>query len=86
MFLEGPKTLNGYSPVEDILSWRKGEVQDVVSMGGYDQSALLGAAYRKKKSTAVAFYSVLSCFFWSAPSGTRTQDPLIKSQLLYQLS
>ena len=39
MFLEGPKTLNGYSPVEDILSWRKGEVQDVVSMGGYIKPA-----------------------------------------------
>ena len=25
-------------------------------------------------------------FFFGAPSGTRTQDPLIKSQLLYQLS
>ena len=24
--------------------------------------------------------------FFGAPSGTRTQDPLIKSQLLYQLS
>lgn len=40
MFLEGPKTLNGYSPVEDILSWRKGEVQDVVSMGGYEFTVL----------------------------------------------
>ncbi len=33
-----------------------------------------------KKKTAVAV------FFLGAPSGTRTLDPLIKSQLLYQLS
>ncbi len=26
------------------------------------------------------------CFIYGAPSGTRTRDPLIKSQLLYQLS
>ena len=32
-------------------------------------------------------YPAASCeVFCGAPSGTRTQDPLIKSQLLYQLS
>ena len=32
-------------------------------------------------------YLAASCeVFCGAPSGTRTQDPLIKSQLLYQLS
>ena len=35
----------------------------------------------KKKNTAYAVFS-----FYGAPSGIRTRDPLIKSQLLYQLS
>ena len=34
----------------------------------------------KRKNTAIAV------FLYGAPSGIRTRDPLIKSQLLYQLS
>ena len=38
--------------------------------------------------TSVSFYqkAFLHALLFGAPSGTRTQDPLIKSQLLYQLS
>ena len=36
---------------------------------------------KKKQKTPL-----LRCFFYGAPSGIRTRDPLIKSQLLYQLS
>ena len=44
------------------------------------RSCLLKIEQQKKRPT-------LSCkAFFGAPSGTRTQDPLIKSQLLYQLS
>ena len=36
---------------------------------------------KKTKNTAFAVF-----LFFGAPSGIRTRDPLIKSQLLYQLS
>ena len=40
-----------------------------------------------KQKQAIKKYPAASCeVFCGAPSGTRTQDPLIKSQLLYQLS
>ena len=46
-----------------------GDVQDVVSVGGYQQRSNngqesgFGPKINKKKSTRVAFYCVLSCFF-----------------------
>ena len=43
----------------------------------------LSAAHNAKKDPQVYRLQVLSL---GAPSGTRTQGPLIKSQLLYQLS
>ena len=45
-----------------------GDVQDVVSVGGYQQRSNngqesgFGPKINKKKSTEVAFYCVLSCF------------------------
>ena len=41
---------------------------------------------RKKKTAQAAIKGLPKRFLAGAPSGTRTQDPLIKSQLLYQLS
>ena len=38
-FQRAPKILNGYSPVENILSWREGAAQVVLSVGGYESSA-----------------------------------------------
>ena len=40
------------------------------------------AGFGHKKSTC----DYRKCLIFSVPSGTRTLDPLIKSQLLYQLS
>ena len=42
--------------------------------------SLIRAPFRLKKDIANAMS------FFGPPSGTRTQDPLIKSQLLYHLS
>ena len=39
-----------------------------------------------KKRSHTARFSTLLCGFSGAPPGTRTLGPLIKSQLLYQLS
>ena len=50
------------------------------------QESGFGSKTSKKKSTTVAFYSVLSCFLGSAPSGTRTQDPLIKRCIIFSYS
>ena len=42
--------------------------------------------YKNKSERTFKKKYVRICFWYGAPSGTRTQDPLIKSQLLYQLS
>ena len=39
-----------------------------------------------KMAVALATSSITRAYFIGAPSGIRTRDPLIKSQLLYQLS
>ena len=54
------------------------------------QAVLVPAGARKQrfpqKHTIKKYPAALCEVFCGAPSGTRTQDPLIKSQLLYQLS
>ena len=48
---------------------------------------LCGCSEADKANRSTKKRPTLSCkAFFGAPSGTRTQDPLIKSQLLYQLS
>ena len=43
-------------------------------------------AYKNRKKTIFSFLPINSFLYVGTPSGIRTLDPLIKSQLLYQLS
>ena len=52
-----------------------------VSKKGGGTSGLINKSLKKSQQQVV-----LSAFLSSDPGGTRTHDPLIKSQLLYQLS
>ena len=47
---------------------------------------LIGKSVPKYKKRALLFENNLKTVLASAPSGTRTLDTLIKSQVLYQLS
>ena len=47
---------------------------------------LISAASQADKKKGRTLFNVLPFLSQAAPSGTRTLDPLIKSQLLYQLS
>ena len=59
---------------------RRSPPQQAILVPNGVQTAVPSKTYNKK-------YPAASCeVFCGAPSGTRTQDPLIKSQLLYQLS
>ena len=59
------------------LRWSEKHVQSQKALEGFESEATKGT---KEKGR------LLPSFFFGAPSGIRTRDPLIKSQLLYQLS
>ena len=59
------------------LRWSAKHIQSQKALEGFESGTMIP----KQKSTP---NGVLFCF--GAPSGIRTRDPLIKSQLLYQLS
>ena len=59
------------------LRWSAKHVQSQKALEGFESEATKGT---KEKGR------LLPSFFFGAPSGIRTRDPLIKSQLLYQLS
>ena len=66
----------------DIVVAEEGESAPIASadgFGGASRARMSRKALRQRKSTALAVH-------FGAPSGIRTRDPLIKSQLLYQLS
>jgi hypothetical protein len=56
------------------------KVRDILSASGMSLKKYFQNFLNKKKPDAFA------SGFWSDPAGIRTQDPYIKSVLLYQLS